>query len=247
MPRSRKAAAGGGGGGTGKTKAGGASKPKGKKRNRAVAGVGVDFSRVKRKVGRTLAPAANATDTTVTAKSITLPSQSVAENRKGLATTKGRDLTLRELLAQLSHHSAKVRRDALLGVAELARAAPSEVRRHSGGIVLNAGGAEASKEGNNKVSSSSASPLEALAERAADPDPGARVALREALSAVAAAVGPLGVAPFLPLLMAHARRAMGSPDPGTRADALSLAAEAVSAAKKTRSPAASGGAGAGGG
>jgi dihydroneopterin aldolase len=42
-------------------------------------------------------------------------------------------------------------------------------------------------------------------------------------------VGPPGVAPFLPLLMAHARRAMGSPDPRTRADALSLAAEAVAA------------------
>ena len=241
MPRSRKAAAGGGGGGTGKTKAGGASKPK--KKRRAVAGVGVDFSRVKRKVGRTLAPAANATDTTVTAKSITLPSQSVAANRgRGATTTADRDLTLRELLAQLSHYSAKVRRDALLGIAELAAAAPEEVRRHSGGIV---GESKSSSSSSNGVSSSSASPLEALAERAADPDPEVRAALRRALSAVAAAVGPLGVVPFLPLLMAHARRAMGSPDPRTRADALSLAAEAVAAAKGSRSSSSSSNSGSG--
>jgi hypothetical protein len=233
MPRSRKAAAGGGGGGTGKTKAGGASKPK--KRNRAVAGVGVDFSRVKRKVGRTLAPAANATDTSISAKSITLPSQSVAENRRGKATTADRDLTLRELLAQLSHYSAKVRRDALVGIAELATLAPAEVRRHSGGIAGRSSSSIGIKGGHGNGGtgappSSTVSPLEALAERAADPDPGVRRALRGALAAVAAAVGPPGVAPFLPLLMAHARRAMGSPDPRTRADALSLAAEAVAAA-----------------
>jgi len=235
MPRSRKAAAGGGGGGTGKTKAGGASKPK--KRNRAVAGVGVDFSRVKRKVGRTLAPAANATDTSISAKSITLPSQSVAENRRGKATTADRDLTLRELLAQLSHYSAKVRRDALVGIAELATLAPAEVRRHSGGIAGRSSSSISIKGGHGNGGtgappSSTASPLEALAERAADPDPGVRRALRGALAAVAAAVGPPGVAPFLPLLMAHARRAMGSPDPRTRADALSLAAEAVAAARR---------------
>jgi len=226
MPRSRKAAAGGGGGGTGKTKAGGASKPKGKssKNRRAVAGVGVDFSRVKRKVGRTLAPAANATDTTVTAKSITLPSQSVAENRKGMATTGDRDLSLQELLSQLSHYSARVRRDALSGIAELARGAPTEVRRHGSG---GSNGGVSSSSSNSSFSS----PLEALAERAADPDPEVRAALRGALAAVAAAVGPPGVAPFLPLLMAHCRRAMGSPDPRTRADALALAAEAVAAAK----------------
>lgn len=92
MPKSRKAAAGGAGG-TGKTKAGGAKKKSASTKRRAVAGVGVDFSRVKRKVGRTLAPAANATDTTIAARSITLPSQSVAEARKGVAVS-NRNLTL---------------------------------------------------------------------------------------------------------------------------------------------------------
>lgn len=94
MPKSRKAAAGGGGG-TGKTRAGVAKKKTTvpMKSKRAVAGVGVDFSRVKRRVGRTLAPAANATDTTVSAKSITLPSQSVAEARRGVAVSE-RNLTL---------------------------------------------------------------------------------------------------------------------------------------------------------
>ena len=46
-------------------------------------GVGVDFKRVKHKVGKKLPAAQNATDTSVRAKRINLPSQSLAADKIG--------------------------------------------------------------------------------------------------------------------------------------------------------------------
>ena len=48
-------------------------------------GVGVDFKRVKHKVGRKLPAAQNATDTTFRAKKINLPNQSVGADKGGAA------------------------------------------------------------------------------------------------------------------------------------------------------------------
>lgn len=70
---------------------------------------GIDFKKIKRKLGRKLPPPKNATNTEIKSKAIVLPEQSVATNKEGLAVSK-KGLTLKELLQQTSHHNAKVRR-----------------------------------------------------------------------------------------------------------------------------------------
>ncbi|XP_039169029.1 uncharacterized protein LOC104444410 isoform X3 [Eucalyptus grandis] len=70
---------------------------------------GIDFKKIKRKVGRKLPPPKNATNTEIKSKAIVLPEQSVASDRAGLAVNK-KGLTLKELLQQTSHHNPKVRR-----------------------------------------------------------------------------------------------------------------------------------------
>lgn len=63
--------------GAGKRKAGGGGGAGAKKS--AGGGSGVDFAKIKRKVGRKLPPKANDTATTATAKRIALPSQRLGE------------------------------------------------------------------------------------------------------------------------------------------------------------------------
>ena len=70
-------------------------KPKKKTRN---PGVGVDFKRVKHKVGKKLPRAKNETDTDFTSRSISLPSQGVREDRSGIAVN-FQNLTLKVLHA----------------------------------------------------------------------------------------------------------------------------------------------------
>lgn len=70
---------------------------------------GVDFKKIKRKIGRKLPPPKNTTNTEVKSKAIILPEQSVASEKAGLAVSK-KGLTLKELLQQTSHHNAKVRK-----------------------------------------------------------------------------------------------------------------------------------------
>ena len=66
--------------------------PKGhKKKNK---GVGVDFKKVKHKVGKKLPQAQNATDTTIKSRSISLPEQSITIDKTGIAVTH-RNLTLK--------------------------------------------------------------------------------------------------------------------------------------------------------
>ncbi|XP_077219440.1 uncharacterized protein LOC143853523 isoform X2 [Tasmannia lanceolata] len=95
---------------------------------------GVDFNKIKRKLGRKLPPPKNATDTNVKSKAIILPEQSVASNRVGLAVSK-KGLTLKELLQQTSHHNAKIRKDALLGIKDLTLKYPTELRLHKLAII----------------------------------------------------------------------------------------------------------------
>ncbi len=71
-------------------------KPANKKGNK---GVGVDFKKYKHKVGKKLpSGASNATDTTVKSRQITLPQQSVAADKSGLAVTQ-RNLTLKACIS----------------------------------------------------------------------------------------------------------------------------------------------------
>lgn len=64
---------------------------KNKKKNK---GVGIDFKKVKHKVGRKLPAAQNATDTTVRSRVLSVPGQSLAADR-GAAPVSQRNLTLK--------------------------------------------------------------------------------------------------------------------------------------------------------
>nr|GEX73374.1 testis-expressed sequence 10 protein-like [Tanacetum cinerariifolium] len=88
---------------------------------------GVDFKKIKRKIGRKLPPPKNTTNTQVKSKAIVLPEQSLASEKTGLAVSK-KGLTLKELLQQTSHHNAKVRRDALIGIRDIFLKHPAELK-----------------------------------------------------------------------------------------------------------------------
>ncbi|MED6111713.1 hypothetical protein PIB30_054890, partial [Stylosanthes scabra] len=90
---------------------------------------GVDFKKIRRKIGKKLPPPKNATNTEIKSKAIVLPEQSVAADKAGLAVNK-KGLTLKELLQQTSHHNAKVRRDALVGIKDLFNKFPAEMKLH---------------------------------------------------------------------------------------------------------------------
>ncbi|KAJ0559011.1 putative pre-rRNA-processing protein Ipi1 [Helianthus annuus] len=90
---------------------------------------GVDFKKIKRKIGKKLRPPKNTTNTELKSKAIILPEQSLASEKAGLAVSK-RGLTLKELLQQTSHHNAKVRRDALVGIRDIFLNHPSELKMH---------------------------------------------------------------------------------------------------------------------
>ncbi|KAL4562598.1 hypothetical protein LXL04_026624 [Taraxacum kok-saghyz] len=90
---------------------------------------GVDFKKIKRKIGRKLPPPKNTTNTEVKSKAIVLPEQSLASEKGGLAVSK-KGLTLKELLSQTSHHNAKVRRDALIGIRDIFLKHPAELKIH---------------------------------------------------------------------------------------------------------------------
>ncbi|KAG8950685.1 hypothetical protein FRC04_007310 [Tulasnella sp. 424] len=78
-----------------------------------------DFRKSKLKLGKGKQLPANATDTSFKARSIALPTQSIAVQKdKSLPATK-RNLTLDQLVIQAKHYSAAVRKDSLLGIQEL--------------------------------------------------------------------------------------------------------------------------------
>ncbi|XP_057506266.1 uncharacterized protein LOC130789508 isoform X3 [Actinidia eriantha] len=95
---------------------------------------GVDFKKIKRKVGRKLPPPKNTTNTEIKSKAIILPEQSVASEKAGLAVSK-KGLTLKELLQQTSHHNPKVRKDALIGIRDILLKYPTELRSHKLAII----------------------------------------------------------------------------------------------------------------
>jgi hypothetical protein len=95
---------------------------------------GIDFIRAKKKVGRTIKKSNNETNTTVVAKRINLPGQSVGVEHKGAAVT-GRGLSMPELLNQTQHYSARVRKDALDGIKELLTSHPECLRASAATVV----------------------------------------------------------------------------------------------------------------
>ncbi|XP_028067977.1 uncharacterized protein LOC114270634 isoform X2 [Camellia sinensis] len=95
---------------------------------------GVDFKKIKRKIGRKLPPPKNATNTEIKSKAIILPEQSVASEKAGLAVSK-KGLTLKELLQQTSHHNSKVRKDALIGIRDIFLKYPTELRLHKLAVI----------------------------------------------------------------------------------------------------------------
>ncbi|XP_038905560.1 uncharacterized protein LOC120091545 isoform X2 [Benincasa hispida] len=90
---------------------------------------GIDFKKIKRKIGRKLPPPKNATNIEIKSKAIILPEQSVASEKAGLAVNK-KGLTLKELLQQTSHYNAKIRKGALVGIRDLFIKYPAELRLH---------------------------------------------------------------------------------------------------------------------
>ncbi|CAH8272375.1 unnamed protein product [Arabidopsis lyrata] len=88
---------------------------------------GIDFKKIKRKLGRKLPPPNNATNTEIKSKAIILHEQSVAAEKDGLATSK-KGLTLKELQLRTSHHNAKVLKDTLHGFQDLFKHHPAELQ-----------------------------------------------------------------------------------------------------------------------
>ncbi|CAK7342019.1 unnamed protein product [Dovyalis caffra] len=103
---------------------------------------GIDFKKIKRKIGRKLPPPKNTTNTEIKSKAIVLPEQSVASEKAGLAVSK-KGLTLKELLQHTSHHNAKVRKvsfsipskDALMGMKDLFLKYPEELKLHRYAVI----------------------------------------------------------------------------------------------------------------
>eukprot|EP00897_Mesotaenium_endlicherianum_P008693 jgi/Mesen1/7852/ME000042S07294 len=158
----------------------GNQKPKQTKRK----GVGVDFKRVKRKVGRKLAAPENATNTSFKSKSIVLPEQSVTQDKEGTASTQ-RKQTLKELLVQSGHYSEKVRKESLMGMKELFKRHPTELTQHVGEI------------------------FDKLAPRCVDADKAVREAFCSLLkSTIFPGLSQAAMSPFLRVMMLHVCSAM---------------------------------------
>ncbi|CAN8267881.1 unnamed protein product [Cochlearia groenlandica] len=106
------------------------SKPPSKKQQNK----GIDFKKIKRKLGRKLPPPKNATNTEIISKAIIIPEQSVASQKNGFSTSK-KGLTLDELLCKTSHPNAKVRKNALDGIIDLFTNHPKELQTHKYGTI----------------------------------------------------------------------------------------------------------------
>ncbi|GAA5889840.1 hypothetical protein JCM5296_002359 [Sporobolomyces johnsonii] len=100
--------------------------PKSTKHKKARA---ADFTKAKLKLGKGKQLAANATDTSFSAKSIALPNQSLSETKKDVPTSR-RNLSLPELLVQSRHYSVPVKKEALLEIQQLLTNYPYLLNQH---------------------------------------------------------------------------------------------------------------------
>ncbi|RPD64943.1 hypothetical protein L227DRAFT_591208 [Lentinus tigrinus ALCF2SS1-6] len=81
-----------------------------------------DFTKAKLKLGKGKQTPSNAVDTSFKARSIALPSQSIAVDKDAEAPSTKRKLTFDALTAHTKHYNAGTRRDAILGLRELLEA-----------------------------------------------------------------------------------------------------------------------------
>ncbi|CAG8459979.1 13226_t:CDS:10 [Rhizophagus irregularis] len=77
----------------------------------------------KLKVGKKKQQASNFTDTSFKSRAISLPSQSITEDKSN-EITNSRNLTLNELLTQLKHYNSGMRKDAIIGLKDFFRVNP---------------------------------------------------------------------------------------------------------------------------
>ncbi|KAF5355996.1 hypothetical protein D9756_003829 [Leucocoprinus leucothites] len=89
-----------------------------------------DFAKAKLKLGKEKKAPSNVIDTSFKARSIALPTQSIAVNKDENTPTTRRKLTFDDLLSQLKHYSPSVKKEALLGLTELLEAHWSLVRHN---------------------------------------------------------------------------------------------------------------------
>ncbi|RDB28596.1 Testis-expressed sequence 10 protein [Hypsizygus marmoreus] len=90
--------------------------PKSAKKRRDKA---ADFSKAKLKLGKGKQLASNAIDTSFKARSIALPTQSIAQEKDITVPSTKRRLTFEDLIAHTKHYNATTRKDAILGLREL--------------------------------------------------------------------------------------------------------------------------------
>jgi hypothetical protein len=155
-----------------------------------------DFKRLKHKVGKKAPKAANFTDTSFTSKSINVVDQSISED-KGEAVTR-RNLNAQNLLKQLNHFSANMRKEALVGLEELATKHAHALNRQLGVV------------------------LEGAIQLLVDDEKDVRAALLSFLRQLMPSVSTVAVAPFLKLMAMYARSGMTSLHRGVRLDAVKL-------------------------
>ncbi|GAA5861538.1 hypothetical protein JCM8547_008065 [Rhodosporidiobolus lusitaniae] len=89
-----------------------------------------DFTKAKLKLGKGKQVAANATNTSFQAKSIALPSQSLATAVPSTVPTSRRNLTLPDLLVQCRHYSIPTKREALTEILQLLTNHPFLLTQH---------------------------------------------------------------------------------------------------------------------
>ncbi|KAG2216970.1 hypothetical protein INT45_011876, partial [Circinella minor] len=156
-----------------------------------------DFKKKKLKIGKKKALPDNFTDTSFRSKSISLPNQSITEDKSKQVTTR-RNLTLTDLVTQVKHYSPGVRKDAILGLQELCATHPGTLNV-SLGIVVNG-----------------------ILKLFVDDDREVRKALLSFLQESMPTIDKVNLAPFLPLLVMYTCSAMSHIFEDVRLDAVKL-------------------------
>ncbi|KZT72744.1 hypothetical protein DAEQUDRAFT_543688 [Daedalea quercina L-15889] len=96
-----------------------------------------DFSKAKLKLGKGKKAPSNAVDTSFKARSIALPTQSIAQPKDWDKPATRRKLTFDDLIAQLKHYNTGTRKDAILGLRELFDGYPTLIHTHLTSLVTN--------------------------------------------------------------------------------------------------------------
>lgn len=154
-----------------------------------------DFQKVKLKVGKTKPKADNSTNVNFRTKGINLSEQL---KRGADGPTTHRQLSIKDLLAQLNHYNGSIKHTALVGLKELLTLHPSVLEQHLSRL------------------------LSEVAALFTDKDPKVRVAAIRLLRFIAQCVPVDRAAPFFPLLSAHLSCAMTHIQAAIQEDALKV-------------------------